>query len=163
MITYGMQINQGSVNSLFRKLDHMAAVNVLRPPMEASLLSLHDDLTDYPPRPQRPYLKPPLRTAKQRRYFFWALKQGIIKVPYTRTGKLGQSWTWEITQTGAGLRGTVGTNMSYAKWVQNEESQAAIHRGNWLTDAAAVQRRRAGIGRRFAAAIKRALAGGLGE
>lgn len=158
MITYGMQINQGSVDSLFRKLDRIAAIEVLRAPMEASLLSLQADLTDYPPPPQRPYPKM-LRTPKQRKYFFWALGKGIIKVPYTRTGKLGQSWTWKITETGTGLRGTVGTNMSYAKWVQNEESQAMIHRSNWPTDARVVDRRRAEIGRRFAAAIKRATAG----
>jgi len=162
MITYGMHINQGSVDGLFRQMDRMAAIGVLRPPMEASLMVLQDDLTDYPPRPQRPYPKM-LRTAKQRRYFFWALKQGIIKVPYTRTGKLGQSWTWEITRTGAGLRGVVGTNLSYARWVQKEESQAMIHRGNWLTDARAVSRRRSEIGRRFMAAIRQARAGMIGE
>lgn len=162
MITYGMQINQGSVDGLFRQMGRIAAIDVLRPAMEASLLSLHDDMTDYPPRPQRPYPRM-LRTAKQRRYFFWALKQGIIQVPYTRTGKLGQSWTWEITQTSAGLRGVVGTNMGYAKWVQSQESQAMIHRGNWLTDAGAVNQRRAEIGRRFAAAIRQARAGMIGE
>lgn len=157
MITYGMNINQNSVDSLFRKLDRMAAVSVLWPPMKASLLSLQDDLTDYPPRPQRPYPKM-LRTAKQRRYFFWALKQGIIQVPYVRTGKLGQSWTWKITETDAGIRGVVGTNMNYARWVQNKEKQAMIHRSNWTTDADAIANRRAEIGRRFAAAIRRAMA-----
>ena len=162
MITYGLQINQNTVDRLFRKLDRLAAVNVLRPPMEESLQSLLDDLTDYPGSPQFPRERA-LRTAKQRRYFFWALKQGIIQVPYVRTGKLGQSWTWEITQTSAGLRGGVGTNLGYAKWVQKEDSQARIHRGNWLTDARAVDQRRAEIGRRFAAAIRRAMAGGIGE
>ena len=43
--------------------------------------------------------------------------------------------------------------MGYAKWVQNEDSQAVIHRGNWLTDACAVSQRRDEIGRRRAAAI----------
>jgi len=163
MITYGMQINQGSVDSLFRRLDRIAAVEVLRPPMEESLQILQDDLTDYPGPPQRPYPKM-LRTAKQRRYFFWALKEGIIQVPYVRTGKLGQSWTYKITDTGAGLRGVVGTNMSYAKVTQNGESQAMIHRGNWLTDARAVTQRRGAIGKRFAVAIRRALYGaGIGE
>jgi len=162
MITYGLQINQNTVDRLFRKLDRLAAESVLRAPMEESLQILQDDLTDYPGPPQRPYPKM-LRTAKQRRYFFWALKQGIIQVPYVRTGKLGQSWTWEITQTSAGLRGGVGTNLGYAKWVQKEDSQARIHRGNWLTDARAVDQRRAEIGRRFAAAIRRAMAGGIGE
>lgn len=162
MITYGLQINQNTVDRLFRKLDRLAAERVLRAPMEESLQVLQDDLTDYPPKPQRPYPKM-LRTAKQRRYFFWAIKSGVIQVPYVRTGKLGQSWTYRIETTGAGLRGIVGTNMLSAKWVQNEDSQAAIHRGNWLTDARVVSQRRDEIGRRFAAAIKRAMAGGMGE
>lgn len=161
MITYGMQVNQNSINRVFQRLDRMAALDALRRPMEESLLVLQDDLTDYPGPPQRPYPKM-LRTAKQRRYFFWALKQGIISVPYVRTGKLGQSWTWKITETGSGLRGVIGTNMKCVKWVQVESSQAMIHRGNWLTDTRVVERRRAEIGRRFAAAIRKALAAAEG-
>ena len=161
MITYGMQVNQNRINRVFQRLDRMAALDALRRPMEESLLVLQDDLTDYPGPPQRPYPKM-LRTAKQRRYFFWALKQGIISVPYVRTGKLGQSWTWKITETGSGLRGVIGTNMKYVKWVQVESSQAMIHRGNWLTDTRVVERRRAEIGRRFAAAIRKALAAAEG-
>lgn len=157
MITYGLQVNQGSVDSLFRKLDRLVAVEVLRAPMEESLQILQDDLTDYPGPPQRPCPNM-LRTAKQRKYFFWALKQGIIQVPYQRTGKLGQSWTYRITATGSGLRGVVGTNIRHAKWVQAEDSQAMIHRGNWPTDARVVQQRRDEIGRRFRAAMRRALA-----
>ena len=157
MITYGLQVNQGSVDSLFRKLDRLDATRVLRAPMEESLQLLQDDLTDYPGPPQRPYPKM-LRTDKQRRYFFWALKQGIIQVPYVRTGKLGQSWTYKITVTGSGLRGVVGTNLRYAQVVQAEDSQAMIHRGNWPTDAQVVHRRRDEIGQRFRIAIKRALA-----
>jgi hypothetical protein len=80
-----------------------------------------------------------------------------------RTVKLGQSWTWKITETGSGLRGVVGTNMVYARWVQNEGSQAMIHRDNWLTDARAVHQRRDEIGRRFRAAIRKAFAAGWGE
>lgn len=29
---------------------------------------------------------------KQRRYFFWALKEGLIQVPYTRTRNLQKGW-----------------------------------------------------------------------
>ena len=107
----------------------------------------------------RPYPKM-LRTEKQRRYFFWALKEGLIQVPYVRTGKLGQSWTWKVTTTASGLRGDVGTNMNYARWVQRQGSQARIHRGNWLTDYGAVQQKRDEIGRRFRSAIRAALAAG---
>ena len=87
-------------------------------------------------------------------------RSGVIQVPYVRTGKLGQSWTWRITTTGSGLRGQVGTNLKYAPWVQSSESQARIHQGNWLTDMGALNAKRDEIGRRFRTAIRAALAAG---
>ena len=88
MITYGLVVNQGQIDKLFRRFEHGAVVQILRPPMEASLLSLQDALTDYPPPSTG---KARFKTARQRRYFFWALRQGFIQLPYHRTGKLGQS------------------------------------------------------------------------
>lgn len=102
MIAYRVEINDGAVTKLFNRLDHSAVMRVLRPPMEASLLSLHDDLTDNPPKSTG---KVRFKSAKQRRYFFWALKQGVITVPYHREGKLGQSWTTKIDETGSGMYG----------------------------------------------------------
>jgi len=157
MITYGVIVNQSALNKAFDRLGTAQMQQVLRRPMEASLLSLHSELTDYPPPSTG---KVTFKTAKQRRYFFWAVQHGVITVPYRRTGKLGQSWTWRITFTPNGLRGTVGTNYKAAPWVQNVHSQARIHRGNWLTDYGAVERKRAEIGRRFRDAIRRALASG---
>ena len=157
MITYGLILDQSSLNKAFDRLGTAHMQQVLRPPMAASLLSLQDVLTDYSPPSTG---KMTFKTARQRRYFFWALKQGLIQVPYQRTGKLGQSWTWKITTTGSGLRGEVGTNYKAAKWVQEQHSQARIHRGNWLTDYGAVQQKRDEIGRRFRSAIRAALAAG---
>lgn len=31
-------------------------------------------------------------TARQRRWFFWALKNGVIEVPYRRTNRLSNAW-----------------------------------------------------------------------
>ena len=157
MITYGIIVNQGQLDKLFNRLDHASVLQVLRPPMEASLLLLHSDLTDYPSKSTG---KARFKSAKQRRYFFWALKNGVISVPYVRTDKLGQSWTWKIDTTSSGLRGTVGTNQPSARWVQNAELQAHIHRGNWMTDYGAVEHRRDEIGRKFRSAIRAALASG---
>ena len=157
MITYGYILDQSSLDKAFARLGTSHMQRVLRRPMEASLLSLQDALTDYPP-PSTGKIR--FKTAKQRRYFFWAVQHGVIQVPYQRTGKLGQSWTWKITTTGAGLRGEVGTNYKAAHWVQRQGTQARIHRGNWLTDYGAVQQKRDEIGRRFRDAIRAALAAG---
>ena len=157
MITYGIILNQSSLDKAFARFGTAHMQQVLRRPMEASLLSLQDVLTDYPPKSTG---KMRFKTAKQRRYFFWAVQNGVIQVPYVRTGKLGQSWTWKITTTGSGLRGQVGTNLKYAPWVQSSESQARIHQGNWLTDMGALNAKRDEIGRRFRTAIRAALAAG---
>ncbi len=157
MITYRIEINDGAVAKLFNRFEHSQVMQVLRPPMEASLLSLHDDLTDYPSKSTG---KVRFKTARQRRYFFWAVKNGVIQVPYARTGKLGQSWNTQVTEAGIGMYGKIGTNMGYAKWVQSAESQARIHQGNWLTDEQAFGKRRDEIVQRFRRAIKSALAAG---
>ncbi len=154
---YRIEINDGAVAKLFQRLDHASVMRVLRPPMEASLLSLHNDLTDYPS-PSTGKVR--FKTAKQRKYFFWALSNGVIQVPYVRSGKLGQSWNTRVTETGSGMRGEIGTNMSYARWVQSAESQARIHQGNWLTDEQAFGKRRDEIVARFRRAIRAALAAG---
>jgi len=157
MINYRIEINDSAVSKLFNRLDHASVMQVLRPPMEASLTSLYNDLTDYPP-PSRGKVR--FKSARQRKYFFWAVKQGIITVPYVRSGKLGQSWTTRIDTTATGMYGRVGTNMSYARWVQSDELQARIHRGNWMTDEQAFGQRRDEIVQRFRRAMRAALASG---
>lgn len=58
----------------------------------------------------------PFKSEASRRWFFWALKNGLIQVPYVRTQHLGASW--EVG--GGGLRRTVGTPASYAPLVKSE-------------------------------------------
>jgi hypothetical protein len=143
-----ISITVTGVDEIVKKLGSGWAVAAMRKPMEDSLLSVLDYMQDYPGPPQRPYPNM-LRTPKQRRWFFRALKLGLIQVPYVRTGKLGQSWTWTIGNVPGGLHGKVGTNMAYAKYVQNAGDQALIHQGNWRTDAGAIQELRNDIVARF--------------
>ena len=161
MITYGIILDQSALNKAFDRLGTANMQRILRPPMEASLLSLHDDLVAYPPKSSG---KMVWKSLKQRRYFFWALREGKIQVPYQRGGeksqKLGQSWTWKIDTTMRGLRGEVGASATYAKWVQHAPTQARIHRGNWMTDSRALEHRRTEIVQRFRRAIAAALAAG---
>ena len=146
------------LDRLFKKLDRLAAHDVLRAPMEASMISLFNFMAEeYPGPPQRPYPQM-LRTAKQRRYFFWALAKGIIKVPYVRSGKLGQSWSWDVSTSADGLHGKVGTNYKSAPYVQSKARQARIHQGNWQTDEDALREKKDEIIQRFRKAVREALA-----
>jgi len=91
--------------------------------------TLERNLARYPAARRK---KQPFKTAKQRRFFFAALADGRIRVPYQRTGNLGRSWRAGVTMTGGGLTLTVGNTTAYAPYVQGSQ-QAGYHRGNWQT------------------------------
>jgi hypothetical protein len=154
MITVTIQLDQRQLDRINARFGGLSGV--LRQPMAASLETLRSYMADnYPP----PYTGGAhFVSERQRRYVMAAIRRGTIKVPYQRTGKLGQSWVYEITPSGNGLRGTVGPGIDYARWVQSSESQAMIHRGRWRTDLDAVNANRGRIVAHFRAAIRRALA-----
>jgi hypothetical protein len=79
--------------------------------------------------PMRSGKKQPFRTAKQRAFFFAALKDGRIEVPYRRTGKIGMS---EKHPTSNGVDVTVPAK--YSDLVRTKKKQAGYHQGNWPTD-----------------------------
>ena len=67
--------------------------------------------------------------AQQRKVMALAAK-GLI--PYNRTGKLGQSITSAASIAGAGVvLIRVGSNLSYAGYVIDENSQSHYHMGTW--------------------------------
>lgn len=75
-------------------------------------------------------------TVKQRRFFFAALRDGRIEVPYRRglsptSERLKQRWTSKVDASGKSV--TVGNNASYAKVMYEKDSQAWYHKGNWPT------------------------------
>lgn len=71
---------------------------------------------------------------KQRRFFFAALREGKLQVPYRRTGTLGRKWTSKVTFTDDDVMGFVGNSAPYAPLVQGFDTQAHIHTGNWQTE-----------------------------
>ena len=80
---------------------------------------------------QRLWRPQPFKTDKQRRFFFAALREGRIEVPYRRTMTLGRRWTTEISGSGLDLVGRVGNNTSYGPFVMARADQAAYHAGVW--------------------------------
>lgn len=90
-------------------------------------------MAEYPPVNRRPQ---PFKTAKSRRYFFWALKQGIIQVPYVRgrsPGSEDMKHRWIVRQTGEGVE--VANNASYVHMVHDVNEQVQYHKeGGWRTD-----------------------------
>lgn len=96
------------------------------------------ELSKYPEREAR---SAPFVSDKQRRYFFAALRDGRITVPYRRTGLLGRRWLFKVEGDPGGATLEVGNDTPYGIYVQSAEHQAAIHRGIWHnTDQAVFDR-----------------------
>lgn len=81
----------------------------------------------YPPQLNKPQ---PFKTEKQRRFFFWALDNGIIIVPYPRTGLLANSW--RARQEGWS-HWVLENSAAYAHLVVGKGQQARYHEGHWWT------------------------------
>lgn len=94
---------------------------------------------------------------KQRRFFFAALRQGSIQVPYRRTGTLGRKWTSKVTFTDNDVMGFAGNTAPYAPLVQGFGTQARIHAGNWQTDQLVADESRDEVLGIFASEISRAM------
>lgn len=128
--------------------------------MGATVLFLHGKLPPYPgPAPRGTAAKH--WTAKQRRFFFAALRKGQIKVPDARTGTLGRSFTTQVTAADGEVRGELGTNLSYAPWVVGPSHpgetirgrqmyQARIHENRWWQLGAVFDANKDEAGRIFA-------------
>ena len=76
--------------------------------------------------------KQPFTSAKQRRYFFAALRKGQISVPYRRTFGLQDAWDYELTPTGA----TVTNPSPHADYTIVKGRQAKYHKGTWKDEEA---------------------------
>jgi len=165
---YTLDINTEELDSLFTDLEDEMP-HILETAMDETLRYLHQQLPPYPdgqagPLP-RMYTRQPekrgFKTAKQRRYFFaalregkikphggayrskfkswkqqayffWAVRSGEIQIPYRRTGTLQRTITTESTLQGDTVIGRIGTALEYAPYVIGDDSQQApIHQGRW--------------------------------
>ena len=71
---------------------------------------------------------------RQRRWFFWALKEGKIEVPYKRTGTLGRSWQQRVareTDSIVGVVGSQGQIAPYNIYVQGPQQSRMMELIGW--------------------------------
>ncbi len=102
------------------------------------------------------------KSAKQRRYFFFALRKGIIQVPYRRglspgSQRLGRSWTAkQVDDTSV----AIGTNVSYARMVKDEGAQTKYMKAvGWTTIQQDLERGKREVFETMNTVIRRALMG----
>lgn len=70
---------------------------------------------------------------------------------------LGRSWTTKVTTGRNSWQGKLGTTVSYAPVVQDEERQAQVHRGRWHTVQGAVRDNRSKVVGLIRDAIRQAI------
>jgi hypothetical protein len=88
---------------------------------------LMDTFSTYPPQTRKPQ---PFKTARQRKYFFWALRTGKIQVPYRRKDKVKKGWRSRIDLRGSDVS-LVAWNIDPAAEGLMGRNQWGYHRGNW--------------------------------
>lgn len=117
-----------TIRGIERVAQRLAVTRII-PAIEAGCFAvaeeLQNELAEYP---QASKKKQPFKSEKQRRYV-WLIAKGKIKgkkIPYKRSGNLGQRWKPRRIRLGAIL----ANNSGYATYVYGMP-QAAYHRGTW--------------------------------
>ena len=142
-----MPIEIKGLDHVLKQIDSLGQPNAFRRPMGQAVDHLEVKMKAYPignqHRPQ------PFKSEKSRRFFFWALREGKIEVPYRRgkspgSEKLGTSWTTKVSADGR--TGRVGNDTTYAQLVQDSTRQTAYHkRTGWNTVQAIAKKEQATV------------------
>jgi hypothetical protein len=138
-----IKIDEAALRRIEKKLGSITEMNRrAREPMEQSLEVLRAELSKPPKKSPSAFSK--LATPGQRRAYFAKMskfKKESGNWGYDRTNTLIRSWTYKPPRRlPNGLRGEIGTNNPYAKWVQKAGSQQPFHLiSGWITDKRAAR------------------------
>lgn len=111
------------IRANLRQAGHEAGTEIVETP----------GLGKYPP----PYhAAQPFKSEKQRRFFFWALGEGIIDVPYRRgqspgSQRLGTQFYVQSEPGSQYVEVTIGNRAGYAPHVIGEDQSAYMAGGGW--------------------------------
>ena len=143
-----------------RKVERAGNLDIVKAGLMQAGVHVKGKIAKYPP---RTYVAQPFVSDKQRRFFFAALKDGRIEVPYRRgqspgSEDLGQKWTVKARK--GGLQVVVGNNVSYGPLVQGNEQAWFMKARNWKTTDKVAQEETGKVNEIVAKAIEKALAKG---
>jgi hypothetical protein len=140
------------LEELRAKLGPQLTSQVFRGPTKRAGDRLTTALTTYPEPPKNYKMK--FKSAKQRRWFFAALKSGRITVPYRRSLRLARGWVLKFRELATEFRVEVSNKVPYLPYVMGPGTQADIHKGRWQTTAQVGQKVNIAIAGDFTRAIK---------
>lgn len=155
-----MTIQIQGLERLNKKLDRLEDMQrVMHDPMEAAVVLVHDYIAVAPRKKKGAFTA--MATPGQRRYYWWAVKEGIIDhregVGYVRSNLTVKGWYHKVTRISNGLRGEVGTVNKGTPYVQGPEQQPFHAASGWRTDSEAIEKNRGKINALFAKAIDKEL------
>ena len=128
-----MTIRIDGAAELIAKFTRLAQFREASKALQAAALHVKGKIAQYPAERHGPQ---PFKSDKSRRFFFWALREGKIEVPYRRgaspgSQSLGRKWT--IASSNGGLMVTIGNNVSYGPLVQGEKQTGYHATTGWRT------------------------------
>lgn len=142
-----------------RMLARLESAEPVKTGIRAMATYLHARIIRYPEtdgkRPPQPFV-----SEKQRRYFFAALRDGTIKVPYRRSKHLNRSFGDGPVAQDGGLTQVIGTTASYAPFVVGVQSQSRYMRGlGWQSAADVVEKEADAAYRTFVTGFRQSMQG----
>lgn len=151
------------IEGLQELLKRMRRLKALKPVTAALKLTGAHVMGSLQKYPRRNYvMRQRFKTDKQRRFFFYALRKGLIEVPYRRgqsPGSKNLKQQWRLTKENP-LRVVVENQTLYGHWVQSAKHQTLFHRASgWPTDAEAARNARPVLQREIKRAINGILSG----
>ena len=149
------------LDEAIKKLEKLGKMNTLHAAIQSAGMYIKGLMTVYPPRTHIPLSAVGgFKTDKSRRYFFWALKKGLIEVPYRRgqspgSESLDKKWTSKYDRNK--FEAVVGNNASYARLVQGGKQTKMMKMIGWKTVDKVAKAETKKVGEMVFRAVKRAI------
>lgn len=129
------------MEALLAKIDRLAQSRAVAGALLAGGAHLKTAMQVYPnaSRPTRASIYgKPFQSRRQQRYFFYALKAGLIQVPYRRGSSPGSrnlKQQWTVQATNDGMTVEIGNNTPYGPLVQGQGRQSLYMKAvGWQTE-----------------------------
>lgn len=122
------------IDELLNKITRLSELRPITAGLKAGAAIIKGDMQDYP---ERRFGRQKFKTEKQRKFFFYALKNGIIEVPYKRGSSprsVNLKQRWRVRAEKA-LTVILENDAPYAGYVHGSGTQARYHaRTGWPTE-----------------------------
>jgi len=146
------------LDAAIRKCEKIGSLDIVKAGLKEAGTHVKGKIAQYPP---RTYVPQPFVSARQKAFFFAALADGRIEVPYRRgqspgSEDLGQRWSIKVQK--GGLRVVVGNNAAYGPFVQGPDEQAWFMKARgWKTTDQIAEQESDNVNRIVAERINQAL------